>query len=357
MINFTVGPVQSEEEILKIGGQQVPYFRTSEFSEVMNDNEMLIKKFVNASSESKVVFLTSSGTGAMEATVMNCLNKNDRALIINGGSFGQRFVDICNIHGIPNTEILLKPGKTLDYSTLYQYDGMDYTALLVNIDETSTGVLYDIEMISRFCKKNNLFFICDAISSFIADPLDMASLGIDIVITGSQKALACAPGISIIILSEKALCRVESSNSGSMYFDLKIALKNSERGQTPFTPAVGILLQIHQRLRNIEVSGGIEAETQKIQKLANDFRKKIQKLPLKMFSNNLPNGVTALEVRKNNAHKIFEILKNEYDIWVCPNGGKLENRVFRVGHIGNLTIKDNDKLIDALESLNDRGIL
>ena len=94
MINFTVGPVQSSDAVRAIGAEQVPYFRTSEFSDVMFENEKLIKKFAKASDDSRVVFLTSSGSGAMETAIMNTLTPNDKALVVNGGSFGHRFVEL-----------------------------------------------------------------------------------------------------------------------------------------------------------------------------------------------------------------------------------------------------------------------
>ena len=104
MINFTVGPVQSSEAVRAIGSEQVPYFRTSEFSDVMFENERLIKKFAKASDDSKVVFLTASGSGAMETAIMNTLTPNDKALVVNGGSFGHRFVELLELHHIPYTE-------------------------------------------------------------------------------------------------------------------------------------------------------------------------------------------------------------------------------------------------------------
>lgn len=263
MINFTVGPVQSCEEVRKIGYEQVPYFRTSEFSSVMKENEKLMKKFAGADSDSKALFITGSGTASMEAVIMNVFNCNDKVLIVNGGSFGQRFVDICSIHDIPYTEIKLDYGKTLTKEKLEQYDNGEYTGFLINVHETSTGVLYDLNMISDFCKKNHLFLVVDAISSFLADSINMSEQGIDVMITGSQKALACPPGISVIVLSNKAIDRINKNNVKSLYFDLKNALKNAERGQTPFTPAVGILLQINKRLKLIDSTGGVESEIKK----------------------------------------------------------------------------------------------
>ena len=254
MLNFTVGPVMSSEAVRAIGAEQVPYFRTAEFSELMLENEKLIKKFAKASDDSKVVFITGSGTASMEATVMNTLTKEDKALVVNGGSFGYRFVELLELYEIPYTEIKLGAGKALKEEKLKKYEGQGYTAFLVNVHETSTGVHYDIDLISAFCKRNNMFLIVDAISSFLADDFNMEELGVDVMITGSQKALACPPGISVIVLSPKAVERVNNSKTKCMYLDLKDALKNQERGQTPFTPAVGILRQIHERL--IEINRG-----------------------------------------------------------------------------------------------------
>ena len=357
MLNFTVGPVQSNEVVCAIGAEQVPYFRTPEFSKVMFENEKLIKKFAKATEDSKAVFLTGSGTASMEAAVINTLSNNDKVLIVNGGSFGQRFVELCQMHSIPFDEIKLNTGKTLTKEVLYSYDGSAYTALLVNAHETSSGVLYDLPMIGEYCKTNDLFFIVDAISAFLADPINMSELGIDILIAGSQKALACPPGISVLVLSKDALARVDAIDCGCMYLNLKSALLDMQRGQTPFTPAVGILLQINARLKQIEADGGADKEIEKVHIIAEDFRNKMSNLPFEIVSESLSNAVTPLHPLTASAYKIFEMLKDEYGIWVCPNGGALKDSVFRVGHIGALTTDDNDTLIAALVSLQEKAVI
>lgn len=357
MLNFTVGPVMSSERVRTIGAEQVPYFRTTEFSNVMFENENLMRKFTKASKDSRVVFLTGSGTAAMEASVMNCLNKEDKALVVNGGSFGHRFVQLLELHDVPHTEIVLEHGKALKKEMLDQYDKKGYTAFVVNLHETSTGVHYDIDMISDFCKKNGLFLLVDSISSFLADEFNMEKLGVDVMLTGSQKALACPPGVSVIVLSPKAIARIENNNPRCMYFDLKDALKNGERGQTPFTPAVGILRQINARLKEIDSEGGVTEENKKIAELAADFRKKIKGLPFKIVSESMSNAVTPLQPTTANAYDIFLILKDEYGIWVCPNGGDMKDKIFRVGHIGALTKEDNTTLVNAFKDLQKRGLM
>ena len=357
MINFTVGPVQSAEEVRAIGAEHVPYFRTPEFSAVMLENEKLMLEFAKAPAGSRVIFITGSGTASMEASVMNVFTQQDKVLLVNGGSFGQRFHEICQIHGIPFDEIKLSTGEALKAEHLAPYEGKGYTGFLVNIHETSTGVRYNAELIGEFCRRNGLFFVMDAISSFLADPIDMEKLGVDVMITGSQKALACPPGISVMVLSPKAVARIEGNSVRSLYFDLKAALKDGERGQTPFTPAVGTLLQIHARLKTIEKNGGVEAETAKIAALAADFRARIADLPLSICSESMSNAVTPLMTKNCSAYDIFTILKDEYGIWICPNGGAFKDKIFRVGHIGCLTVEENRILEEALRDLQKRDIL
>jgi len=397
MINFTVGPVQSSESVRAIGAEQVPYFRTAEFSAVMLESERLMLRFAKAPEGSRAVFLTASGTGSMEAAVANVLTPQDRALVVNGGSFGHRFAELCRIHGIPHAEVIPPAGDTVTEEQLEKglrlqaeadkggiVDSQpqpagsasfnNHTALLVNVHETSTGVHYDIEAISRFCKRHGLLLIVDAISSFLADDFDMAGLGADVMIAGSQKALACPPGVSILVLSPRALERVAGNDPHCLYLDLKGALKDQERGQTPFTCAVGTLLQIHARLKEIEANGGVESETRKIAALAADFRAKIKGLPFEIVSKRLSNAVTPLSpiwltnesnnptIQQSNnprlsAYDIFLKLKDEYGIWICPNGGELKDKVFRVGHIGALTTKDNDLLVSALCDLRRKGLV
>ena len=122
MINFTVGPVQSSQRILEIGGEQVPYFRTPEFSDIMFENERLMLKFAKAPMGSKAIFITGSGTASMEAVVINTLTNKDKALVVNGGSFGARFVELLKIHDIPYVEIKIEHGKALTDEMLIPYE-------------------------------------------------------------------------------------------------------------------------------------------------------------------------------------------------------------------------------------------
>ncbi len=360
MLNFTVGPVMSSESVRAIGAEQVPYFRTPEFSEVMLENERLFAKFAKAKKGSRVCFVTGSGTASMEAAVINVFSKEDKVLVVDGGSFGHRFVEMLEIYEIPHTAIKPEFGYGITKDQLDEYDGKGYTGFLVNIDETSVGVLYDLKLISDFCTRNNIFLVVDSISSFFCDHFNMEEMNIKMVITGSQKALACPPGISVIVLSPEAVERVYAHKPKTMYLDIKLMLDNGERGQTPFTPAVGILRQINRRLKDIDEAGGVDAEVERIAGLASYFRNKLKEkgIPLSIVSHSLSNAVTPLTSDNGvSAYDIFTVLKDEYGIWVCPNGGEYKDKIFRVGHIGDLHEKDYDTLIDALLDMKKRGLL
>ena len=359
MINFTVGPVMSSDTVRAIGAEQVPYFRTAEFSELMLENERLVKKFAHTTEDSRVVFMTCSGSGGMETAIMNCLTQQDKALVINGGSFGERFVELLTLHQIPFTEIKLEHGKALKPEHLAPYEGKGYTAFLLQKHETSTGVHFDIDLVSDFCKRNCCFLIVDTISSFLCDPFDMAALDAGVMITGSQKALACPPGIAIMALAPSALRRIENTKCCCQYLDLKLALKNQDRGQTPWTPAVGVLRQINLRLKEIDAAGGDEVEIERTAHLARYFRRKLEEydLPFEIISESLSNAVTPLHPTTQSAFELFLRIKDEYGMWICPNGGEMKDTVFRVGHIGCLTEADYDKLIEAFLDLRDKKFI
>ena len=348
---FTVGPVEMFEEQMKIGGQQIPYFRNQEFSDVVFDCKEGLKKLVFAKENDDVVFLTASGTAAMEATLMNCFTKDDKVIVINGGTFGQRFVDLCKIHQIPYQEIKLLENETLTIEHLLPYSNQGFTGLLVNIHETSTGQLYDIEMLSKFCQENHLYFVVDAISSMFADEFDFSRFHVDVAIVSSQKALSLAPGLGIIILSERMIEeRVNQIDSHIMYLDFKNHLLNGKRGQTPFTPAVRVIYELQNRLHQL-LEIGIEQQVAHTHELALDFRKQLTEIGLKYPSYPISNAETVVLFPEHNADIVGEKLKKDYGYVINPNGGEKAKLMFRVAHIGNHTLDDNNKIIDAIKQI------
>ena len=350
---FTIGPVEMFDEVKAVrgNGESVPYFRTQEFSDMMLDTDRLLRKFAGTVESSRTIYLTASGTGAMEAAVLNCFTPKDRLLIIDGGTFGHRFAEICAMHDIPHDVISLAFGEVLEERHFEGHRDRGYTALLVNVDETSTGQLYDMELISNFCREKGMFLVVDAISSFLCDPFDMDSWGVDVMIASSQKGPCVSPGLSMVLLSERILReRVMKSDYRSMYFGFKSYLENFKRGQTPFTPAVGVCVELHAALRRIE-SIGLSRHLGKIAEVAKDFRDRLQDLPVRIPAYPLSNAITPVIFEEPIAYRVFELLKNRYGIYVNPTGGALHDTMFRVAHIGQTDVKDNCMLVEKIREV------
>ncbi len=345
---FTIGPVQMYQRTLDVQAKMVPYFRTQEFSNVMFRIDKAFKKIVGTSEESKVIYMTNSGTGAMEATIDNLFDKNDKLLIINGGTFGKRFVSLVDRHYIPYDEVTLTFGETLSYHHLEPFAKNHYSALLVNLDETSIGQLYDISLLSKFAKEHNMLLVVDAISTLFIDPYYMDKYGIDVTIVSSQKGLCLAPGISMVVLNQKALAKMENIKANIAYFDFKDYLKNMERGQTPFTPAVGLLFELLEEVEYI-ANHGVEARVKEVEERAKYFRSKLVELNFLLPDYPLSNAVTPCILPEEYASELFAYLKDKHDIFINPCGGPYASRMIRVSHVGDLHKHDYDELIACIK--------
>ena len=347
---YAIGPVEMYDETLEIGGKQVPYFRNDEFSQVVFSASAGLKRLLY-NENGEIILLTCSGTGAMEATIMNCFTKEDNLIVIDGGSFGHRFCQICQTHEIPFETVKVEQGEILTREMIEEVLSQGkFTGLLVNLDETSIGQLYDIEMLSEICNENDLFFVVDAISAFLADEVNMDKYGIDAVILSSQKALALAPGLSIVALSERILERVESINPHSIYFDFKDYLKNGLRGQTPFTPAVRVIIELEDMVKRLE-DKGIENVIKETNELASYFRRRIKEIGLDYPDYPLSNAVTPVIFNDFDAEEVYRQLIDKYGYTVNPSGGDNAKKMFRVSHVGNHTIEDVENLVLAIEEI------
>ena len=348
---LTIGPVQMDESTVEIRSKQIPYFRNENFSELMLENERLLKKLQFADEDSRVVFLTSSGTGAMEAAVMNLFDERDRLLVISGGTFGQRFENICRIHKIPFDVLRVSFDEDLKPEHFENFNPKNYTGLLVNIHETSIGKLYDINVINEFRSRGDMLLVVDAISSFLCDNFRMKDNDIDASIISSQKGLCLAPGMSFVTLNYRAQNKVELLDSKSVYFNFKDYLSNIERGQTPFTPAVGVCCELNDRLISID-NRGLSKVLLDIEYNAKCFRRflKNSQASFPMFSKS--NAITTVLLSSENAKEIIDYLKNEHGIIVNPSNGELGKYSFRVSHVGNIDLKDYKIVVDTINKFS-----
>ncbi|MBL4574783.1 MAG: alanine--glyoxylate aminotransferase family protein [Opitutaceae bacterium] len=346
---FTPGPVAIPKHILALGSEQPPYNRTPEFSDFTK--EILEGLQYVFQTQGSVALLTASGTAAMEAAVLNLLDSSDKALVINGGTFGKRWCDLCTVHSIAFEEIELAPGCDLDLLQLKKtLSAGDFTALLINAHETSTGHLYDIESIGKIAKQYNLLFIVDAISTIGADPFFMDKWSVDVAILSSQKALALPPGLAFVALAQRALDRLAERKPKTLYLNLQNYLENQTRGQLPYTPAIGLLVQLHQRLYDIR-SVGLENMCIDHENRAFAFREAVKNLPFRALPDRLSNALTALVCETIKAFELVGELREEYGIEAAPSGGGLKDTLFRVSHMGDQDEAEIKELIVGLENI------
>ncbi len=346
---FTIGPVQMYPSTTTIRAEGFPHFRTDEYSNVVKQVLKTIAGYIGIHEDNSLIYLAGSGTASMEAVVENCTTKKDKALVINGGSFGHRFCELLKYHEIPYDSIDLKWDEALTSNHLLNYEKKGYTTLFVNLHETSTGQLYDIKMLSEFAKRNNMMLIVDAISTFLADEYDAAKYGIDVTIFSSQKGLCCSPGLSIVAFSQRMIDKINNNpNSKSVYFDFKDYLKNIPRGQTPYTPPVCVMYEIQDMINIINKEGGLDARLELVKNKCQYFRKKAQDLGLKLPPYPLSNMLTPLVFDDVDAYEVIQVLKNKYRYFVNPCGGELASKLFRVSHIGNTAIEDIDDLLEKI---------
>ena len=299
------------------------------------------------------MILTGSGTAAMETVALNFLHQDDKALVVHGGTFGQRWCDLCAVHGVPYEALRLEAGQDLDLDSLAAALSTGVTVLFVTAHETSTGALFDIEAIGRVAHALGVLLIVDAISTVCADRFLMDDWHADVAVLSSQKGLALPPGLSFIAMGNRALSRLENIQPRTLYFDVREYLANQERGQVPFTPASGLFLQLHQRLldiRRMTLKTLIHQHRQK----ASEFREALNALPFDTLPARPSNALTAVTCGELDASEFVHALRTECGIEVAPNGGDLKSRVFRVSHMGEHSPEDVQALVKGLGDISAR---
>ena len=351
MKHFIVGPVEMYPSTKRTGEKGYTYFRTEKYGNMVKECLDKVADMMDAKNAT-TIYLAASGSGAMDAVVDNCMGENDKALVINGGSFGHRFCELLEWYKIPYDSIDLEWNEVIKAEDLVPYENKRYTALFVNLDETSSGKLYDIELISNFCKRNNLYLIVDAISTFLADDYDMDKYGIDVTIISSQKGLCLSPGMSIVSFSQRMVDKINAlPKPNSYYFDFKLYFKEIERGQTPFTTTVTIMYELKDMLELIEKAGGKDEWIKGVQKKANYFRNKATALGFKIPEYPKSYTLTPVYFDDIKASELIKELREKYELFVNPCGGALTDKLIRVAHIGNTTIEDIDFLLEKMSEI------
>ena len=346
VLNFSPAIPTVSEEILKIAGKQVPYFRAKPFSRMMKENEEMFLS-LGGCKEGRVIFLTASGTGAMDAIISNIIFPEDRVLIVNGGAFGQRFKDICDFYKINSYNFKVGFGKRIDLEELRRaMQEFKPSVVLTQHIETSSGQTHDIKKIGILCKEVDAKFIVDAIGSFGNDEYRMDEWNVDATLFSSHKGLGLFSGTSAIILNKKLYSG--SFAKRCFYFDFN---KYLEFGlghdmAMPFTPNVSSMIQLNYRLRELQVKG-MNRKIQEVAEQAEHFRSLIRGLPLRIVAEDPSNCLTALYTERMDVKEFYEEMVNK-SIYFSPTGGK-EGKKFIVTHMGEVNKEDNIIFVEELK--------
>lgn len=355
---LTPGPTQIPGEVSSIFAQPIIHHRTPLFESIFSEVRKGLKYLYQTQQE--VLLLTATGTGAMDAAVSNIFKQNDSVIVINGGKFGERWLKIAKSYALSPIEIRLSPGDAIEIPQLAQIvaDNPHSKAILFQASETSTGVSMPSREICKLAQDSGMLSICDGITACGITPLPMDEWGIDVLITGSQKALMIPPGLSMIALSEKAWSYSECCNIPHFYFDLKKEKKFQLKNQTSWTPAISLIQGLNQSLKLIEEEG-LPQLYKRHERLAKATRAAIEALGLEILAKKSPStSVTAVRVPSaiEDGKQIPKIMRDRYGVTIVGGQDELEGKIIRLSHFGYCDDFDIITGISALElTLNDLG--
>jgi len=306
-----------------------------------------------------VLILAASGTGAMDAAVTNFLRRGDRALYVNGGKFGERWGKILAAYGCDPVEVKVEWGRAVDPEEIRRALDADpaIRAVYVQASETSTAVRHPVEEIARITRDRDVLLVVDGITAVGVFPLPMDDWGIDVVVTGSQKALMLPPGLAFIAWSEKADRFLETSDLPRYYFDLKSERKKQADNQTAYTPAVSLIVGLEEVLERIraETLQGVHARTAL---MARATREAVKALGLELFAPDSPSDAcTAVKVPEGvDGQALKKALRERFSMTVAGGQDQAKGKIVRISHMGHVDPLDVVGALAALElALNELG--
>lgn len=347
------GPTPVPEAALLALAKHPIGHRTSEFSNLMAEVTANLKWLHQT--ESDVLMLTASGTGAVEAGMINFLSPGDRVLVGCNGKFGERWAEVAAAYNLQTETITAEWGQPLDPALFAQKLQSDtqkqIKAVIITHSETSTGVLNDLEAINRLVKEHGeALMIVDAVTSLGAVNLPMDAWGLDVVASGSQKGYMIPPGLGFVAVSPKAWEAYKTAKLPKYYLDLGKYRKTTAKNTTPFTPPVNLMVALHTTLRMMKEEG-LESIFARHQRLTNATRAAIKGMNLPLFAADscASPAITAVAPAQVDAEQIRAILKKKFDIALAGGQDHLKGKIFRIGHLGFVSDRDILSAIASLE--------
>jgi aspartate aminotransferase-like enzyme len=344
------GPTPCPPQALEAMGRQMINHRGGEFGEILSSTTEKLKRVFQTKGD--ILLLTSSGTGGLEAAIVNTLSPGDKVLSISNGAFGERFADITEQYGAEVIRLDFDWGKAVDLDTVekaLKADG-DIKAVLATHNETSTGMTNRLGDISAMVYKLDKLLLVDAISSLGCINLPTDDWHCDIVVTGSQKGWMVPPGLAMVSVSEKAWQAHTKAKMPRYYWDFSKAKDFLQKGQTPWTPAISIFYALNTTL-DLMLNEGLNNIFTRHARVAQMARNGVKSLGFSLFPEEeyASNTVTAVTATDNtDIPKLIQVLREEHDVVIAGGQRKLAGKIFRIGHLGSVEDADIKSVLEAL---------
>jgi len=345
------GPTPCAQEALTAMSRQMINHRGPEFGEISTRVTSRVQEVFQTKND--VLILTTSGTGGMEAAVVNFLSAGDEVLCVIIGAFGDRFSEIAKAYGAKATLLSFEWGKAADPDEVDKAlaANPNYKAMLVTHNETSTGVTNPLEELARVARKRGVLTIVDAVSSMSAIPCPVDKWDLDVVVTGSQKGWMVPPGLAMVSINERGWKAYEGAKMPRFYFDLGKAKSSAEKGQTPWTPAVSIYYALDVALEMM-LKEGLESIFARHARIGELTRQQVKALGLEILADErfASNTVTAVKVPEGvDGKALNKMMREEYNTVLAGGQAALMGKIFRIGHLGLVSETDILNCVDALK--------
>jgi aspartate aminotransferase-like enzyme len=341
---FLPGPMQVPDEVRAAGDRPLFNHRSPQMLELLSKLEAGCKPLLGTTGD--VVFLASSGSGAMESAVVNLTSPGDEILVIVGGTFAARWVDIGRAYGLTvrTVEVDWRSGATLAEVEAGLKQWPQAQVVFHTWSESSTGVLNDMAEIGRLVRSQNKIFVADAVSGLAVSPMSMDSWNIDVVVSGSQKGLMVSPGLGVVAIAPRAWEKSERSKTPRFYFDWK-----KLKATVPFTPALSLLFELDGSL-NLIHSEGMDRIFARRAYVAERVRDLVRRSGMEVYALKPGNGITGVIPPKGfDMAALKRRLENDFGIQIAGGLGKVKDTIFRIGHVGHATDEELDYFIRSFE--------
>jgi len=350
---LTPGPTPLPPEVCESLSRPIIHHRTPQFQAILKEAHEGLKYVFQTSND--VYILASSGTGGLEAAVVNFLSPGDNVIVVDAGKFGERWTEICQAYGIKADVIKVEWGKAVEPGDVEAHLAAGrgtVKAVFTTLCETSTGVATDIKSIGRIVKDSAAILVVDAVSGLGAIDLKSDAWNCDVVVSGSQKGLMLPPGLGFVSVSAKAWKLAEGSKCPNYYFNLRAAKKAYASTDTPWTPAIGLIVALNESLRLIK-SEGLDKIFSWHHTMAEAVRLAVKAIGLELFAPlAYSDVVTAVKVPAGlDGEKLVKVMRDTYGVTIAGGQSEMKGKIFRFAHMGYIGEFDIITGISCLEKV------